>query len=138
MNYRWKPTTPQLAVFISLVGLLILMSSNNIQPAWAQATLPNFTLVNNAVLHENRMGLTVIEPLQTGAAWLPAKQQVQGGFEAQFQWQITRISRRGTDGFAFVIHNVPLPFPGAAVGEGRNGLGYQGIPNSVAIEFDTA
>jgi CHRD domain-containing protein/lectin family protein len=138
MNYRWKPTTPQLAVFISLIGLLILMSSNNIQPARAQATLPNFTLVNNAVLHENRVGLTVIEPLQTGAAWLPAKQQVQGGFEAQFQWQITRISRRGTDGFAFVIHNAPLPFPDSAVGEGRNGLGYQGIPNSVAIEFDTA
>ena len=138
MNYRWKPTTPQLAVFISLVGLLILMSSNNIQPARAQATLPNFTLVNNAVLHENRLGLTVIEPLQTGAAWLPTKQQVQGGFEAQFQWQITRISQRGTDGFAFVIHNAPLSFPGIAIGEGRPGLGYQGIPNSLAVEFDTA
>ena len=137
MNYRWKPTLPQLTVFISLVGLLILMSSNNIQPARAQATLPNFTLVNNAVLHENRVGLTVAEPLQTGAAWLPAKQQVQGGFEAQFQWQITRMSRRGTDGFAFVIHNAPLPFPGIAVGEGRPGLGYQGIPNSLAVEFDT-
>jgi hypothetical protein len=137
MNYRWKPTTPQLAVFISLVGLLILMSSNNIKPAQAQATLPNFTLVNNAVLHENRLGLTVAEPLQTGAAWLPAKQQVQDGFEAQFQWQITQISRRGTDGFAFVIHNAPLPFPGIAVGEGRPGLGYQGIPNSIAVEFDT-
>ena len=76
MNYRWKPTTPQLAVFISLVGLLILMSSNNIQPARAQAILPSFTLVNNAVLHENRLGLTMIEPLQSGAAWLPAKQPV--------------------------------------------------------------
>ena len=138
MNYRWKPTTPQLAVFISLVGLLILMGSNNIQPAQAQAALPSFTLVNNAVLHENRLGLTVIEPLQTGAAWLPTKQQVQDGFEAQFQWQITRISQRGTDGFAFVIHNAPLSFPGIAVGEGRPGLGYQGIPNSLAVEFDTA
>ncbi len=66
MQYRWKPTTPQLAVFISLVGLLILMSSNNIQPAQTQAALPSFTLLNNAVLHENRLGLTVLEPLQTG------------------------------------------------------------------------
>jgi hypothetical protein len=138
MNYRWKPTTPRLAVFISLVGLLILLSSNNIQPAWAQAALPSFTLVNNAVRHENRLGLTVLEPLQTGAAWLPTKQPVQGGFEAQFQWQITRIGNRGTDGFAFAIHNTPLPFPRIAVGEGRPGLGYQGIPNSLAVEFDTA
>ena len=137
MNYRWKTPKARLAVFISLVGLLILMSVNDTQSAWAQTTLPNFTLVNNAVLHENRVGLTVIEPLQTGAAWLPAKQQVQGGFEAQFQWQITRISRRGADGFAFVIHNAPLPFPGSALGVGRNGLGYGGIPNSLAVEFDT-
>jgi peptide-N4-(N-acetyl-beta-glucosaminyl)asparagine amidase len=137
MNYRWKPSTPQLAAFISVVGLLILLSVNDTQPARAQATLPSFTLVSNAVLHENRLGLTVIEPLQTGAAWLPTKQQVQDGFEAQFQWQITRISQRGTDGFAFVIHNALLPFPGIAVGEGRPGLGYQGIPNSLAVEFDT-
>jgi hypothetical protein len=138
MNCRWKPTAPQLAVFISLVGLLILMSSNNIQPAQAQAALPRFTLVNNAVLHENRLGLTVIERLQTGAAWLPAKQQVQGGFEAEFQWQITRISRRGADGFAFVIHNALLPFPGLALGAEESSMGYGGIPNSLAVEFDTA
>jgi hypothetical protein len=138
MNYRWKPTTPQLAMFISLVGLLILMSSNDIQPARAQATLPSFTLVNNAVLHENRLGLTVIESLHTGAAWLPAKQQVQGGFEAEFQWQITRISRRGSEGFAFVIHNAPLSFPGLALGAGESSMGYGGIPNSLAVEFDTA
>jgi hypothetical protein len=138
MQYRWKTPKARLAVCISLVSLLILMSSNNIQPAQAQAALPSFTLVENAVLHENRLGLTVIEPLQTGAAWLPTKQQVQNGFEAQFQWQITRISQGGTDGFAFVIHNTPQPFPGIAVGEGRPGLGYQGIPNSLAVEFDTA
>ena len=123
MNYRLKPTMPQLAVFISLVGLLILLSSNALQPAAAQTTLPRFNLVNNAVLLEDRLRLTIDQPDQTGAAWLLEKQQVQNGFEATFDWQITKTSQNGADGFAFVIHNADLPFPAIALGGGRNGLG---------------
>jgi hypothetical protein len=137
MNYRLKPTMPQLAVFISLVGLLILLSGNALQPAAAQTTLPRFNLVNNAVLLEDRLRLTIDQPDQTGAAWLPEKQQVQNGFEATFDWQITKTSQNGADGFAFVIHNADLPFPAIALGGGRNGLGYSGLPNSLAVEFDT-
>jgi hypothetical protein len=112
MNYRWKPTMPQLAVFISLVGLLILLSGNALQPAAAQTTLPRFNLVENAVLLEDRLRLTIDQPDQSGAAWLVEKQQVQNGFEATFDWQITKTSQQGGDGFAFVIHNAHLPFPG--------------------------
>jgi Bacterial lectin len=138
MNDRWKPATLRLAVLISLVGLLILIRGGATQLAQAQTTLPRFRLVNNAVLHADRLGLTVNERLQTGAAWLPDKQQVQNGFEATLDWQIHRANpRRGGDGFAFVIHNADLPFPGLALGGGRNGLGYSGIPNSLAVEFDT-
>jgi Bacterial lectin len=138
MNYRWKTPKARLAVCISLVGLLILMSVNATQPAQAQNTLPQFTLVGNAVMHVDRLGLTVNERLHTGAAWLPDMQQVQNGFEATFDWQINRANpRRGGDGFAFVIHNADLPSPGSALGGGRNGLGYSGIPNSLAVEFDT-
>jgi peptide-N4-(N-acetyl-beta-glucosaminyl)asparagine amidase len=139
MTYRWNTFKPRLLVFISLVGLLILMSGNAPQPAQAQTTLPRFNLVNNAILHEDRVGLTVNERLQTGAAWIPDKQQVQDGFEATFDWQINRANpQRGAEGFAFVIHNADgLPFPTFALGEGRHGLGYQGIPNSLAVEFDT-
>ncbi len=128
----------RLPVLISLVGLLILMSGNATQPAAAQTALPRFNLVNNAVLLEDRLRLTGNEGMQTGAAWLPDKQQVQDGFEVTFGWQINRANpRRGADGFAFVIHNADLPFPGLALGGGRNGLGYSGIPNSLAVEFDT-
>jgi hypothetical protein len=125
--------------FISLVGLLILMSGDATQPAKAQTTLPRFNLVNNAVLLEDRLRLTGNEGLQTGAAWLVEKQQVQDGFEVTFGWQINRANpRRGADGFAFVIHNADgQPFPHILLGEGRHGLGYQGIPNSLAVEFDT-
>jgi hypothetical protein len=138
MNYRWKTPKARLTVCISLVGLLILMSVNATQPAQAQTPLPQFNLVGNAVMHVDRLGLTVNERLQTGAAWLPDMQQVQNGFEATFDWQINRANpRRGGDGFAFVIHNADLPLPGSALGGGGNGLGYSGIPNSLAVEFDT-
>jgi len=38
----------------------------------------------------------------------------------------------GADGFVFVIQNVS-----SSIGGGGGGLGYDGIPNSVGVEFDT-
>jgi hypothetical protein len=75
---------------------------------------------------------------QTSAAWLPAKQPVGNGFTTQFKFQISPYaSAIIADGFAFVIQN-------GAAGTGALGtigmggfLGYQGLPNSIAIEFDT-
>jgi peptide-N4-(N-acetyl-beta-glucosaminyl)asparagine amidase len=77
--------------------------------------------------------LTADAPGQTGAAWLPAKQQVQDGFTATFAWQINRAQAVGGDGFAFVIQNNSE----TALGEGGSGMGYSGIANSLAVEFDT-
>jgi hypothetical protein len=140
MDNRWKTPKAWLFIFISLGGLLILlMGLTEAHPAAAQNALPQFNLVGNAIMHEDRLGLTVNQQLHTGAAWLPDKQQVQDGFTAEFQWQINRVNqRRGAEGFAFVIHNADgQPFPDILLGEGRHGLGYQGIPNSIAVEFDT-
>jgi hypothetical protein len=127
-------------LFIALVSLLILVISlGGARLAVTQNSLPSFHLVGNTVMHADRLGLTVDQGLQTGAAWLLDKQQVQDGFTAEFQWQINRVNqRRGAEGFAFVIHNADgQPFPDILLGEGRHGLGYQGIPNSIAVEFDT-
>ncbi len=40
---------------------------------------------------------------------------------------------RGGEGFAFVIHNDNA----VAMGVPNSGMGYQGIRNAIAIEFDT-
>jgi lysophospholipase L1-like esterase len=122
-------------LFISLVGLLILMMSfGGMRSALAQNNLPLLTLVGNAVRLEDRLRLTVDQEGQTGAAWLPAKQSVQGGFEGTFQWQISRTGQaEGADGFAFIIQNAS----GLALGDGGADIGYSGIANSLAIEFDT-
>jgi hypothetical protein len=53
--------------------------------------------------------------------------------------QISRTGQAaGGDGFAFVVQNASLRFPrGLALGDGGGGIGYNGIANSLAVEFDT-
>src|ERR687895_2595193 len=140
MNSRWRTAKGRLYLFIPLVGLFILMMSlGGIRPAVAQNNLPLLNLIGDAVRLEDRLRLTADQKGQAGAAWLPAKQSVQGGFAATFQWQISRTGQAaGGDGFAFVVQNASLRFPrGLALGDGENGIGYSGIPNSLAVEFDT-
>ncbi|MGI9585357.1 MAG: L-type lectin-domain containing protein, partial [Acidimicrobiia bacterium] len=76
-----------------------------------------------------------LNQLQAGAAWLNAKQAVGDGFRTSFRFQITDVPQNPGDGFAFVVQNTAR----TAIGdEGiASGNGYKGIPNSVAIEFDT-
>ena len=83
----------------------------------------------------------------TGAAWYSRQQEIREGFETTFTFRITNPSincrfmddvythckSRGSDGFAFVIQAQSM----YALGENGMGLGYQGIENSLAIEFDT-
>ena len=140
VDSRWRTAKGRLYLFISLVGLLILMMSfGGMHPTGAQNNLPPLNLAGNAARLEDRLRITADQEGQTGAAWLPAKQSVQGGFEGTFQWQISRTGQaEGADGFAFVVHNASLLFPrGLALGDGGDGIGYSGIPNSLAVEFDT-
>ena len=88
----------------------------------------------------------------SGSVWHRDKQSVVGGFSTEFTFRITpnesseatgpcklvdhdprACARRGGDGFAFVIQNHgPL-----SLGATGGNLGYGGIPNAVAVEFDT-
>jgi len=88
-------------------------------------------------------------PHMTGALWHTAKAVVGLGFETSFRFKISEISEtckvyaepkkmcdtRGGDGFAFVIHN--SEDGETSVGRTGGGLGYSGIKNGLAIEFDT-
>ena len=49
----------------------------------------------------------------------------------------TACSTQAADGFAFVLYDSLTPVNASVIGEGGGGLGYAGLPNSVAIEFDT-
>ena len=75
-----------------------------------------------------------------GSAWYTTQQPVTGGFSTTFHFQITQPQgindddgNNGGDGFAFGIQNSS----GTALGATGGGMGYGGITNSVAVEFDT-
>lgn len=91
--------------------------------------------------------ITPSQARRTGAVWYNRKQQVREGFDTTFRYRIsnpsvrctfmddvyTQCRSRGGEGFAFVIHNDNA----VAMGQPNSGLGYQGIRNAIAIEFDT-
>jgi hypothetical protein len=68
---------------------------------------------------------------QLGGAFLSARQNVNRDFSTEFTFQIPQST--GADGFAFVIQGNSPTTLGAAGG----GLGYFGMPKSLAVKFDT-
>lgn len=93
--------------------------------------------------------LTPAFPHKTGAFWHTAKAVVGYGFETSFNFRISDKSKncqafseprqrcitRGGDGFAFVIHN--SEDGEMSIGKTSGGLGYSGIKNGLAVEFDS-
>ncbi|KAK1941676.1 hypothetical protein P3T76_006740 [Phytophthora citrophthora] len=93
--------------------------------------------------------LTASDPLLTGAAWYPRQMNVREGFTTEFSFRATNPSTvckimdnvhtncrsRAGDGFAFVVHNDVQQE--LALGSGGMGLGYGGLQDALAIEFDT-
>ncbi|KAF1775324.1 Immunoglobulin-like fold [Phytophthora cactorum] len=85
----------------------------------------------------------------TGAAWYPRQMNVREGFTTSFSFRAanpstmcrvmdnvhTNCRSRGGDGFAFVIQNDVQQE--LALGSGGMSLGYGGLQNALAIEFDT-
>jgi len=78
-----------------------------------------------------------------GAMWYNQYVDIYNGFETEFKFRIPDGNQGtcdpdgslpGADGFAFVIHNDGREFN--ARGETDWGIGYIGIANSIAIEFD--
>ena len=102
-----------------------------------------------------RARLTPSEQGAVGALWHRDPVRPLGGFETGFWFQISDQSRsctqvkdvhfaqqyhtscrvHGGDGFAFVIHGHANGT--TTVGRGGEELGYAGIENSLAVEFDT-
>lgn len=96
-----------------------------------------------APISANGFRVTFSAPYQAGAVWMVNKQPIANGFQTSFQFQISNIGgitdptpfgpQQGGDGFAFLIQNFSIPVVGPPAGF----LGYHGLPNSLAVEFDT-
>jgi pimeloyl-ACP methyl ester carboxylesterase len=101
-------------------------------------SIENLNFAGDASQFEDRLRLTPAAGYHAGAIWYNVKQPVADGFQTIFQFQITEKGATGSwppgaDGLVFLIQN-DNAFALGGVGEG---IGYTGITNSLAVEFDT-
>ena len=89
---------------------------------------PSLALQGAAAFDGGRLRLTSVPARSPGGAWYPSKCFLEAGFETMFQFHLGS----GAEALVFVMQNNVLP----ALGRGESGLGYEGVPNSLAIEFD--
>lgn len=99
----------------------------------------DYTKVNDAVSFDTIVRLTKQEEFQKAAIWSNTKHNLKADFSVKASISISdginavdEGSNPGADGFAIVFQNYSLD----AIGKSGGGIGYEGIPNSVAIELD--
>lgn len=71
-----------------------------------------------------------------GSAWNTTSYNFRS-FSTQFDFLIGPSSGGGADGFTFSVIDATTHNPNTALGGGGGGLGYLGLNNSFAVEFDT-
>ena len=100
-----------------------------------------FVYNDQAVNGITALRLTPAKADRVGIGYYGTRIPVENGFETTFEFRISRPGRPegqsgeiGAEGLAFVIHNDPAGLE--ARGHRGGSLGYAGITNGVAIEFD--
>ncbi|HZO85346.1 MAG TPA: Ig-like domain-containing protein, partial [Verrucomicrobiae bacterium] len=93
------------------------------------ANSSNLLLHGAAAVQGGQIHLGATREYRSAGAWYQHKGFLEAGFSTAFAFQIPAGLH---EGFAFVIQNNPVPL----LGTNGKGLGYEGIVNSVAIEFD--
>jgi hypothetical protein len=89
-------------------------------------------ITSSGRLHQRILRLTAGGFRQAGSAWAKTKLDLNESFESQFKVYLHHTTP-GADGIAFLVQN---DGPRALGGWG-GGIGYRGIKDSVAVEFDT-
>ncbi|WP_245664866.1 L-type lectin-domain containing protein [Actinoplanes subtropicus] len=89
-------------------------------------------ITSSGRVHQRILRLTAGGFRQAGSAWAKPKLNLTGSFESQFKVYLHHTTP-GADGIAFLVQN---DGPRALGGWG-GGIGYRGIRDSVAVEFDT-
>jgi uncharacterized repeat protein (TIGR01451 family) len=148
-------------VTFAAIALLLLLGASaaaNAQCAPSPNYTPDFSANGNCLALNGSAALvagtttslqiTAGTGSQNGSAWYLTPQTVQNGFTTTFQFQFTNPSPIPADGIAFIIQNSSTAAIGAGGGNGGS-IGYgdldantdpsqgTGIPNSLAIEFDS-
>jgi hypothetical protein len=98
----------------------------------------------NDMAYHTAIQMTTGSMSQGSSVWFSIPQKVTNGFTSYFAFRITRTEGATADGLAFLVQNSTNPSPSITHGSGPNvlgqlggGIGYDGIDNSLAVEFDT-
>ena len=99
-------------------------------------SLDSLTLNGNAVGYNNRLRLTPSAKIQRGSAFFNRPLAIDGAtsFSTQFEFELSG-GTTGADGFTFMLQNDPRGVN--ALGGLGGSLGYSGLTQSLAIEFDS-
>jgi acyl-CoA synthetase (AMP-forming)/AMP-acid ligase II len=113
-------------------------ASINVFPSEIERVIEGFSGVTECAAFATttageRLQLTPAAAGQVGGAWYLHKRYLAVGFETTFEFRLSSASDGGGEGFAFVIQNNPVP----ALGPAGAAIGYGGVFNSLAVEFDT-
>jgi len=82
----------------------------------------------------NCIQLTAAVNAQVGCAWYPVAVDFDEAFEHRFNVYLGDIQgQAGADGMSIIYQIEDIP----TCGQSGGGIGYEGLPNSVGIEFDT-
>ena len=127
---------------LTLFGVVLLMAAFCPRSASGQTPVFDFSTLNSdgpfvtqdsATTISNRLRLTPAQASRTGAGWYRLPRYIEAGFQSTFTFQLGAAGGGGGEGFAFVLLGSALP----AVGPAGSGLGYAGVPNCLAVEFDS-
>ena len=128
---------------LTLFGVVLLLAAFYPRTAHAQTPVFDYSTLTSdgpfvtqdaATTVSNRLRITPAQASRTGAGWYRLPRYVEAGFQSTFTFQLGAAGGDGGEGFAFVLLGSVLP----AVGSGGSGLGYAGVPNCLAVEFDSS
>jgi hypothetical protein len=124
------------------LSMLVASALALASPMFAQFNFTDFSgaggslyLNRNAAIVGTVLRLVPASRDQIGSAYYYQKQRLSlsGGWTTTFQFRITNPTNGGADGFSFIIQDAGAN----ALGGIGAGIGYTGIPRSLAVEFDT-
>jgi|GEM_PF-3196528 len=157
-SIKWSNNSTKDSIEITKTGKYIATITDNLDCVYIIDTLiseiiiPNFGIrdsVFNSTLFRtggnfklNNKGIILTEnkSLQVGHLWLRDKLNIKKGFTTNFAFRVYTGNNNkmfeqsfpGADGFALIFQN----FKREIVGSSGGGIGFVGIPNSLAIEID--
>lgn len=122
------PATSQVGLTVSPIRVTA------VYPSFDSTNIQAFNLVGQAALSGTRLQLTPSHEWRFGTAWWKDKVSLEDSrsFSAYFTFEISNSGAGGADGIVFVIQT-----QSSDAGSSGVGIGYEGINNSVGIEFDT-